>query len=92
MIVQSYQEHKEIQNVMVFLQGYGIGLSQALRLYRHYGPRTIEKVKNEPYRLAEEVLGIGFKSADRIARQFGLREDAPERVRAAISLFKPGGG
>jgi exodeoxyribonuclease V alpha subunit len=83
-ILAGFRRYRELQNILVFLQGHGIGLSQALRLYRHYGSQVVEKIKENPYRLAEEVFGIGFKSADKIARQMGLAEDAPERVRAAI--------
>ena len=83
-ILAGFRQYRELQNVLVFLQGHGIGMSQALRLHRHYGAQVVEKIKENPYRLAEEVFGIGFKSADKIARQMGLAEDAPERVRAAI--------
>ncbi|HSW36578.1 MAG TPA: ATP-dependent RecD-like DNA helicase, partial [Candidatus Limnocylindrales bacterium] len=66
-------------------QGYGVSVGQALRLYRRYGSRTIEQLKENPYRMAEDIFGIGFKTADKIARQMGLREDAPERVQASIT-------
>ncbi len=84
-IIKSYNQYKDIQNVLVFLQGYGVGIGQAMRLYRRYGPDTVRQVKENPYRMAEDVFGIGFKTADKIARQFGLSEDAPERVQASIT-------
>ncbi|MDZ4133830.1 MAG: helix-hairpin-helix domain-containing protein, partial [Dethiobacteria bacterium] len=84
-IVQSFRRYKEVQNVLVFLQGYGIGVGQAMRLYRRYGSDTINKVRENPYRLAEDVIGIGFKSADKIALKLGLPVDAPERVQASIT-------
>jgi exodeoxyribonuclease V alpha subunit len=84
-IVQSFRRYKEVQNVLVFLQGYGIGVGQAMRLYRRYGSDTINKVRENPYRLAEDVIGIGFKSADKIALKLGLPADAPERVQASIT-------
>jgi exodeoxyribonuclease V alpha subunit len=84
-IIKSFSQYKEIQNVLVFLQGYGVGIGQAMRLYRRYGPDTVRQVKENPYRMAEDVFGIGFKTADKIARQFGLPEDAPERVQASIT-------
>lgn len=84
-IIKSYNQYKEVQNVLVFLQGYGVGIGQALRLYRRYGPDTVRQVKENPYRMAEDVFGIGFKTADKIARQLGLPEDAPERVQASIT-------
>jgi exodeoxyribonuclease V alpha subunit len=84
-IIKSYSRYKEVQNVLVFLQGYGVGIGQAMRLYRRYGPDTVRQVKENPYRMAEDVFGIGFKTADKIARQFGLSADAPERVQASIT-------
>jgi exodeoxyribonuclease V alpha subunit len=84
-IVHSFRRYKEVQNVLVFLQGYGIGVGQAMRLYRRYGSDTINKVRENPYRLAEDVIGIGFKSADKIALKLGLPVDAPERVQASIT-------
>ena len=84
-IIKSYRQYKDVQDVMVFLQGYGVGVGQAMRLYRCYGSDTINRVRENPYRMAEDVFGIGFKTADKIARQLGLPEDAPERVRAAIT-------
>ncbi len=84
-IIRSYGQYKDVQNVLVFLQGYGVGIGQAMRLYRRYGPDTVRQVKENPYSMAEDVFGIGFKTADKIARQFGLPEDAPERVQASIT-------
>ncbi len=83
-ILESYGKYREMQNVLIFLQGYGIGVGQALRLYRHYGPQAADRVRENPYMLAEEVLGIGFKTADRIARQMGLPAESPVRVCAAV--------
>lgn len=84
-ILKSYSQYKDIQDVLVFLQGYGVGVGQAMRLFRRYGRDTIKQVQDNPYRMAEDVFGIGFKTADKIARQLGLPEDAPERVQAAIT-------
>jgi len=84
-ILKSFRQYREVQNVLVFLQGYGVGVGQAMRLYRRYGSDTIKQVQENPYRMAEDIFGIGFKTADKIARQLGLPEDAPERVQAAIS-------
>ncbi len=89
LILESFRQYREMQGVLVFLQGHGIGVGQALRLYRHYGHRAIDRVKENPYALADEVLGIGFKTADCIARQMGLSAGAPARVRAAL-LFALG--
>ncbi len=84
LITAGLTRHREIQQAMVFLQGYGISPGVILRLYKHYGADTVEKVRENPYRLAEEVYGIGFKTADRIARKLGLPAGAPERIEAAI--------
>lgn len=84
LIRESLREHREIEQVMVFLQGHGIGVGTALRLYRHYGSRAVDRVKEDPYHLAEEVYGIGFKIADRIAQNLGLPAEAPRRVQAAV--------
>ncbi len=84
-ILKSYSQYKDVQNVLIFLQGYGVGVGQAMRLYRRYGPDTINQVQENPYRMAEDIFGIGFKTADNIARKLGLPEDAPERVQAAIT-------
>ncbi len=83
-ILESFSRYKELQNVMVFLQGYGIGVSHAMRLYKQYGAQAIDRVKENPYQLADEVFGIGFKTADHIARRLGLPEDSPERLKAAM--------
>ncbi len=84
-ILKSFRQYRDVQNVLVFLQGYGVGVGQAMRLYRRYGADTIKQVQENPYRMAEDIFGIGFKTADKIARQLGLPEDAPVRVQAAIS-------
>ena len=67
-IIKSYSQYKDIQNVLVFLQSYGVTVNQAMRLYRRYGSETVSCVQENPYRMAEDVFGIGFKMADKIAR------------------------
>lgn len=84
-IIDSYKQYKDVQNVLIFLQGYGISVGQAMRLYRRYGSDTIKQVQENPYRMAEDIFGVGFKTADKIARQLGLPEDAPQRIQASIS-------
>lgn len=71
---------------MVFLQGHGVSTSLAVRLYKQYGDAAITIAKNQPYRLAREVWGIGFKTADKIAQAMGVRLDDPERLKAG-ALF-----
>lgn len=83
-ISESYAGHKEIKNLMIFLQNYGISPSLAFRLYKHYGNNALSRLKEDPYHLAEEVYGIGFKTADKIALQLGLPLNDPQRIRAAL--------
>ncbi len=84
-IIASYRKYKDVQNVLIFLQGYGIGINQAMRLYRRYGSHTIQQVKENPYRMAEDIFGVGFKTADKIALKLGMSEDAPERIQASFA-------
>ena len=72
MILKSFEEHREIQKVMVFLQGLGISPGYAAKIYKHYGDESIEIVKKTPYVLADDIVGIGFKIADSIAMKVGI--------------------
>ncbi len=83
-IMQAWQDQRGMQDVMVFLQGHGVGASLALRIYRVYGADTIAQVRENPYALAREVHGIGFLLADRLAHHIGIRGDFPLRVQAGI--------
>ncbi len=83
-IRRSWQEQRGIREVMVFLQSYGIGTARAVRIYKTYGDQSIELIKSNPYRLTQDIWGIGFKIADDLARRLGLPEDSPLRARAAI--------
>jgi exodeoxyribonuclease V alpha subunit len=83
-IGSAWQEQKAIKEVMIFLQGVGVSTSLAVRIYKQYGDASISVVRNEPYRLATDVWGIGFKTADTIARAVGIPHDSPARVRAGI--------
>src|SRR5438132_1779462 len=85
-IIQAWQEQRGMQDVMVFLQGHGVGASLALRIYRVFGADTINQVRENPYALAQQVHGIGFLLADRLANQFGIRGDFPLRVQAGVLL------
>lgn len=81
-IAASFAEQKEVREVMLFLQTYGITTTYAIKIYKIYGANTIPLIKENPYRLAREVTGIGFKTADRIARSMGIEHDSPYRVAA----------
>ncbi|WP_354642614.1 ATP-dependent RecD-like DNA helicase [Kitasatospora camelliae] len=83
-IAAAWEEQKAIKEVMVFLQGVGVSTSLAVRIFKQYGDGSIGVVKNEPYRLASDVWGIGFLTADRIAQAVGIPHDSPERVKAGL--------
>lgn len=83
-IAESLKEHAAIQQIMVFLQGVGISPAYALKIYRVYGNEAVHVVSENPYRLADEVFGIGFKIADQIAGKLGIEKDSPYRIRAGI--------
>ncbi len=83
-ISAAWREQKAIKDVMIFLQGNGISTSLAVRIYKQYGDASITITKNEPYRLAREVDGIGFRTADKIAQALGVKLDDPERLKAGI--------
>ncbi|MFE3186785.1 ATP-dependent RecD-like DNA helicase [Streptomyces violascens] len=83
-IAAAWEEQKAIKEVMVFLQGVGVSTSIAVRIYKKYADASISVVKNQPYRLAADVWGIGFLTADRIAQAVGIPHDSPERVKAGL--------
>lgn len=83
-IAAAWEEQKAIKEVMVFLQGVEVSTSIAVRIYKKYGDASISVVKNQPYRLAADVWGIGFLTADRIARAVGIPHDSPDRVKAGL--------
>ena len=71
---------------MVFLQGVGVSTSLAVRIYKTYRDEAVEVVRREPYRLAGDVWGIGFKTADQIAQRLGIPHDSPQRVKAGLQF------
>ncbi|MEU8385840.1 helix-hairpin-helix domain-containing protein, partial [Streptosporangium sp. NPDC048865] len=84
MIGVAWEEQKIIKEVMIFLQGVGVSTSIAVRIFKQYGDKSITVVKGQPYRLADDVWGIGFKTADTIAQAVGIPHDSPERVKAGL--------
>jgi exodeoxyribonuclease V alpha subunit len=86
MITAAWAEQQAIKEVMVFLQGVGMSTSLAVRIYKTYRDDAIEVVRREPYRLAGEVWGIGFKTADQIAQRLGIPHDSPQRVKAGLQF------
>ena len=83
-ISAAWQEHRAIREVMLFLQGHGISTLFAVRIYKEYGDQAIATVSADPYRLAEDIFGIGFFSADRVALSLGFARDGEPRLMAAI--------
>lgn len=83
-IREAWNEQRAVQSIMVFLQGHGIPPGQAVRIYKTYGDAAVATLRQNPYRLARDIAGIGFLSADRIARQMGIAADAPERIKAGV--------
>jgi exodeoxyribonuclease V alpha subunit len=84
MIVESWKKHKNIRDTMIFLQSLGISSSYALKIYNRYRDNSINVVKKNPYRLSEDIPGIGFKIADRIALKSGIEKESLFRIKAGI--------
>jgi exodeoxyribonuclease V alpha subunit len=83
-IRESWEKQKDIKNVMLFLQGFGVSTAYAAKIYRQYVKESIEKVKENPYRLADDIWGIGFKTADGIARKMGYEMNDERRLRSGL--------
>jgi exodeoxyribonuclease V alpha subunit len=83
-IAAAWGDHRHVQDVMVFLRGHGVSAAFAARIVKRYGKDAIAKVRENPYRLAVEVWGIGFRTADAIAGQLGIARDAPARLEAGL--------
>ena len=83
-IIKSWQKHKKIREVMIFLQSYGISSNYSAKIYNTYGENTVSVIKINPYRLAEDIFGIGFKIADDIALKVGIPKDSIFRIKAGI--------
>ena len=83
-IVGAWAEQKAIREIMVFLQSHGVGTSRAVRIYKTYGDEAILRVTENPYRLALDIHGIGFKTADALAQRLGIAPDSPMRAQAGV--------
>lgn len=81
---ESWDSQSSLREIMVFLQSYGVTVGHCLRLVKHYGPGAIEILKTNPYQVARDISGIGFKTADKIALNLGIATDSPERIDAGI--------
>jgi exodeoxyribonuclease V alpha subunit len=83
-IVDSFREQLEIKEIMLYLQKYNISPSYGIKIYKEYGNETIEKVKENPYRLTSDIYGIGFKLADKIAESMGIDRKSEYRISAGV--------
>ena len=86
MINAAWAEQRAIKEVMIFLQGHGVSAGLATKIYKRYRDSAVETVQQNPYRLSEDIFGIGFLTADKIARALGIAEDAPQRITAAVEF------
>lgn len=84
MIHESWEKQKEIKNIMLFLQDHGVSTAFAGKIYRQYGNESIQIVKENPFRLADDIWGIGFRTADGIAQKLGFEKDDFARIRSGI--------
>ncbi|MBX3045900.1 MAG: ATP-dependent RecD-like DNA helicase [Anaerolineales bacterium] len=83
-ILTAWDEQRQVRDVMVFLSSHGVSVNLATRIHKEYGNRAMEVVKKDPYRLARDLQGVGFLTADRIAKSFGLPADHPARMEAGL--------
>jgi exodeoxyribonuclease V alpha subunit len=84
-ILAAWAEQKAVREIMVFLHGHGVSTARAVRIFKAYGSDAIQVMTENPYRLARDIRGIGFKTADTIATKLGLEKTAMTRVRAGVS-------
>ena len=85
-IAAGWAEQKAVRDIMVFLHGHGVSTSRAVRIFKTYGHDAIAVMTDDPYRLARDIRGIGFRSADVIAMRLGLTKESPKRLRAGVSF------
>ncbi len=84
-IARAWEEQKAIKEVMLFLQSHGVTTGLAVKIYKTYGDQALQVVQQTPYQLARDIWGVGFKTADKIARDLGLPADAPDRLQAGVA-------
>ena len=86
-IISAWKDQKEISNVMVFLQDKGVSTNYSVKIYKKYGQESIALIQENPYRLCEDMWGIGFKTADQIAQQLGFERNSVKRVKAGMQFI-----
>src|SRR3954449_3668601 len=85
-IVAGWAEQKVVREIMIFLHAHGVGTARAVRIFKTYGHEAIRVMTEDPYRLARDVRGIGFRTADAIAMRLGVEKTSPQRLRAGVSF------
>jgi len=83
-IVEAFREQGEVREIMIFLQQYGITPNYGMKIYKEYGKDTIKAISENPYKLSEDIIGIGFKTADKIAQNMGISRESPYRIEGGI--------
>lgn len=83
-VAEAFRSHREFAQITLYLQQFGINADYAMKLYRVYGGNTIAAIEENPYRLAEDLFGVGFKKADRIAEKMGVARDDEHRIKSGI--------
>jgi len=83
-ITQSWKEQQKVKEIMLFLHGHSVSTNLAVKIYKTYGDQSLEILQENPYQLEEDIYGVGFKTADRIAQNLGLPQDHPSRIEAGI--------
>ncbi|GAB4533943.1 MAG: ATP-dependent RecD-like DNA helicase [Anaerolineales bacterium] len=83
-LTAAWEEQKQIKEIMLFLHSYGVSTALAVKIYKTYGAQAFAVVKNDPYRLARDIYGVGFKTADKIAQALGLSAEHPSRLEAGL--------
>ena len=85
-IRESWGKHRDIRDIMVFLQGYGVSTTFTAKIYKKYGKESVKKVKENPYRLADDIVGCGFKTADEVAMRMGISREGKHRICAGLEF------
>ncbi len=86
-IREGWRQHTAVRAIMVFLQSHGVGTARAVRIYKTYGDQAVDVVRANPYRLATDIWGVGFKTADDLGRRLGIDPQSPNRARAAVRFL-----
>ena len=84
LIAAAWQEQKQVKEIMLFLHSHGVSTNLGIKIYKQYGDEALPIVQSDPYRLARDIYGVGFKTADRIAQALGLPSDHPSRIEAGV--------